>query len=264
MTQLRYVITGIASGIGAATAAELRAQGHWIIGLDIQSPASPADEFIQLDLADQISIDRAVSQIEGPLHGLCNIAGLPPRPGLETKILQVNYIGLRRLTLGLLDLLNSGSSIVNLASRAGHNWANNVDQVKKLDTATSTTDLAVFLSAEQIDATRAYNLSKEAVILWTKAITEALIQRGIRINSVSPGAIDTPILDDFAQAFGTKMQQNVDRAGRPGQAQEVAPLIAFLLSKESSWINGADITIDGGMSAFAVSDQWELSSLGLK
>jgi len=255
MTQKRYVITGISSGIGAATAKALRHKGDWVIGLDVDAAAhNQVDEFIRTDLSSAEQIDLALTKIQKPLHGLCNIAGLPPRAGLEAKILQVNYLGLRHLTSGLINSLQAGSAIVNLASRAGQQWAQHIDQIKKLNALNLSSDLTTFLHTEQISSTRAYNLSKEALILWTKSQTELLLNHDIRMNSISPGAVDTPILKDFANAFGEPMQKNVARAGRAGYPHEISPLVLFLLSHDSAWIKGTDISVDGGMGAFAISD----------
>ena len=93
------------------------------------------------------------------------------------------------------------------------------------------------------------------------ASSEVYLGRGQRINSISPGAVSTGILEDFKSAFGDRMTRNVERAGRAGTAKEVAYLAAFLLSPESGWIKGADISIDGGMSAFNNADALGLSDI---
>jgi len=258
MNQKRYLVTGIASGIGAATAHDLQEQGHWVIGMDIEEQRRNVDVFIKVDLTDPVQISQAVSAIDKPIDGLCNIAGLPPRSGLESKILKLNYLGIKHLTTCLIPKLRPHSAIVNLASRAGHRWPAHVEQIKKLNEFTVASDLTEFIQIEKIDSVRAYNLSKEALIVWTKAQTESLQKNEIRINSVSPGAVDTPILNDFAQAFGDRMALNISRAGRVGQASEISPLVLFLLSSDSRWIKGTDISIDGGMGAFAIADQFAL------
>ena len=159
---------------------------------------------------------------------------------------------------GVIAKLNQGASIVNLASRAGRDWMANTDQTKRL---AQSADGASFVRDEGIDATRAYNLSKEALILWTMSESEELSNQGFRINSVSPAAVATGILDDFIAAFGEVVAKNVARAGRPGTPEEIADVVAFLLSDKSRWIRGADIWIDGGMGAFAVSDRLDLAGL---
>ena len=115
-----------------------------------------------------------------------------------------------------------------------------------------------FIAQHEISHVRAYYLSKEAVIVWGLAQTERLIGKGLRVNSVSPAAVSTGILADFSTAFGDKMAKKVARVGRPGLPEEVADVIMYLISDRSGWLKGNDITIDGGMSALAVSDQLKI------
>lgn len=253
MAQSTYVVTGVSNGIGRALGGLLKAQGHRVIGLDIAAPEDPHDQFVPLDLSDPLSIQQAADALPDGIDGLCNSAGLPPRSGLEWMILSVNFFGSHAFTKALYPKLKDGGAVVNLASRAGHRWRDNLAEVKalgKLDWG----ELETFIATYEIDPVRAYDLSKEANILWTMAASETYLKDGKRINSISPGAVETGIMQDFAIAFGDRMARNVERAGRAGTAEEVAYLAAFLLSPQSSWIKGTDISIDGGMSAFSVSD----------
>jgi NAD(P)-dependent dehydrogenase (short-subunit alcohol dehydrogenase family) len=256
-----FAVTGVASGIGAALAAKLTAAGHRVIGFDLHVTSLNVAQFIPLDLNDPASIDRAAAAVDTPLAGLCNNAGLPPRPGLEATVLQVNFLGQRRFTDAMTPHLRDGASVVNMASRAGGAWRENLDQVKRLAAIADPRALADFVAREGIDATRCYNLSKEAMILWTAAITEDMAARGVRVNSVSPAAVATGILDDFTRAFGDKVTRNVARAGRPGAPEEIAEVAAFLLSPASGWLKGADIPVDGGMGAFNLSDALGLAAM---
>ncbi len=258
-----YAVTGVASGIGAKLAATLKSQGHKVIGFDVHVASENLDHFIPLDLNDDASILSAANNTPCRLDGLCNNAGLPPRAGMEGAILQVNFLGTRKFTAAILPNMNPGASIVNMASRAGHGWRDNLEQNKQLAALRHADQALQFVSDEGIDATRCYNLTKEAMILWTVAITEDMIARGIRINSLSPGGISTGILDEFKRAFGAKMVRNVERAGRPGTPQEIADIAAFVLSPESNWLKGADIAIDGGMGAFDLADLLGLDAMCL-
>ena len=255
---MRVAITGAATGIGAEVAAKLGVAGHQVIAFDIAKPSGPIDGWIETDMADSQSIDAALAKAEGPFDALINNAGLPPRPGLEKKILQVNYFGLRRFLNGMLDKMSGEGAIVNTASRAGAMWRDNLDQVKALASMPEN-DLDAFISTQGIDPTRAYNLSKEAVIVMTLAQTEQLLARGLRMNCVSPAAVSTDILKDFTAAFGERVAKNVARVGRPGSPSEIADVIIFLASSQSAWIKGQDIVIDGGMGAMAITDMLSLN-----
>jgi NAD(P)-dependent dehydrogenase (short-subunit alcohol dehydrogenase family) len=261
MSEFTYAVTGVASGIGAELARVLKSHGHRVIGFDLRETNANIDRFIPLDLNDMDNIATAARAVDEPLNGLCNNAGLPPRDGLEKAILQVNFIGTRAFTKGMLDHLQPGGSIVNMASRAGHGWQSGLDQVKRLAALTDPEQLDAFVQHEGIDATRCYNLSKEAVLLWTLAEAEAMVARGLRVNSLSPGGVATGIIGDFQKAFGDKMARNVARAGRTGRAEEIAEIAAFVLSPASNWLKGTDIAIDGGMGAFNQSDALGLDVL---
>lgn len=255
---MRVALTGGATGIGAEVSAKLKADGHTVTAFDISEPASNVDHWVKLDLSDAASISAAINAVEGPFDALINNAGLPPRAGLEEAILRVNYFGMRQFLNGMLDKLSPGASIVNTASRAGAMWRQNLEEVKDLMDL-KPDDLQGFIAEREMDATRAYNLSKEAVIVLTMAETENMIARGLRMNSVSPAAVSTGILDDFVAAFGEKVAKNIARVGRPGLPGEVADVILYLISPQSHWLKGTDIVIDGGMGALAQTDM-----LGLK
>lgn len=250
---MRVLITGAASGIGAATARKLKARGDEVVALDITRPKG-VDRWIEVDMSDSASIDAALAQLTGTFDCLISNAGLPPREGMAAKVLAVNFTGMVQVANAVIPLLNKGGSIVTTASRAGAFWRENIDEVKAL-LNTPKEGLEAFIAAHGIDDTRAYNLSKEAAIVWSLAQTERLIGLGLRINTVSPSAVSTGILDDFVAAFGDRVAQNVARVGRPGTPDEVADAIVFLASKESFWIKGQDLTLDGGMSALALTDE---------
>jgi len=254
---MRVAITGAATGIGAEVTALLKATGAEVTAFDIIQPTANVDHWIQTDLSDTASISDSISQSEGSFDALINNAGLPPRDGQEEKILRVNYSGLKTFLNAMLEHLQPEASIVNTASRAGANWRDNLAQVKAF-MALDESDLPAFIKDQNIDPVRAYNLSKEAVIVMTMAETENMIARNFRMNSVSPAAVSTGILPDFAKAFGDKMTKNVALSGRPGLPEEIAKVIVFLASGDSAWIKGQDIVIDGGMSAVIVTDLMEL------
>jgi len=255
---MRVALTGGATGIGAALVQKLNDAGHQVIVFDLVQPASSATSWIKTDLDDPASIEQAVYAVDGPFDAMINNAGLPPRQNLREKILRVNFCGFRQFLETIEDKLSSGASIVNTASRAGAMWQQNIEQVKAL-MACDFSDIPALIDQFEIDDTRAYNLSKEAVIAYGISHTERLIKKGLRINSVSPAAVNTGILDDFTKAFGPKVAQNIKRVGRPGNPEEIADVIMFLASPDSGWIKGQDITIDGGMSALMVSEMMSLS-----
>jgi NAD(P)-dependent dehydrogenase (short-subunit alcohol dehydrogenase family) len=251
---MRALITGAATGIGAATVQKLKAAGYEVTAFDIVEPTG-ADHWIKVDMSDRDAIDAAVSKLSGTFGCLVNNAGVTPREGLMKTVLAVNYLGLVRLTGAVEPMLKQGGAIVNVASRAGAAWRANIEQVKALIALENVAALDDFIANQDINYVRAYDLSKEAVVVWGIANTERLLAKSLRVNSVSPAAVSTGILNDFEAAFGDRMTRNVARVGRPGYPEEIADVILYLLSAESGWIKGQDITIDGGMSALGTSVQ---------
>ena len=255
---MRVALTGGATGIGAEVAARLKRDGHEVTAFDISKPAANVDHWIRIDLSDPASVSAAVSEADGPYDALINNAGLPPREGQAELVLNVNFLGFRQFLIGMLDKMAKGAAIVNTASRAGAMWRDNLDEVTALMALDTPAALPGFVARRKMNHVRAYNLSKEAVIVLTMAETEALIARDLRMNSVSPAAVSTGILDDFVSAFGERVARNIARAGRAGLPGEVADVIAFLAGPDSRWLKGIDIAIDGGMGAMAQADLLDL------
>lgn len=241
------MVTGAASGIGQETAAELRRRGAIVLGVD-RDPAPEADDFFEADLSQAGAIDELIDRLPTGAHGLCNIAGVAPTQHGE-MVLRVNTHALIRLTLGLVPKLSDGASIVNLASMAGNGWRDHLDQVTEL-LETPWEGLGEFVERHGLaGGPRSYFLSKEAVIVWTMQNRWAWRDRDIRMNSVSPGPIETPILSDFLETLGERAQESVRNMDRFGTPSDVAPVVVFLLSDEARWFRGANVTPDGGMGA---------------
>lgn len=253
------IVTGVASGIGAETCKVLQSQGAKVIGVD-RTQTDNADEFYQADLSDPASIDDLVSRLPAGADGLANIAGVPPTAPAAV-VMNVNLYGLQRLTLGLIPKLADNASVVNLASLAGFGWPNAVEQNKAALALTLDDDVDAFC-AEQglIDAEggRSYFLAKEALIIWTMQNRWTWRDRGINMNCVSPGPVDTPILGDFVQTLGARAEEDMKVMDRPGHPTDVAPVVSFALSEHAKWFRGANLTVDGGMSGHILSNIHQL------
>lgn len=241
------VVTGAASGIGAATAHLLKVEGARVIAVDQEPPDQNADEFVHIDLADEASINAAAKAIAGPVDGLCNIAGVPPTVG-EAATLGINFVGLRSFTDKLLNRMGEGSAVVSASSGAGDNWRDNMVIIKKCLALTSDTDLVSFCEENQITGARAYMLSKEVLNVWTLLMAIEWKSRGVRFNAVCPGPVRTPILPDFVDSFGERANASMEMAG-VAEAEDIAPLIVFLLSDNSRWINGSLVPVDNSLLA---------------
>ena len=122
---MKIIVTGGASGVGAALVERLAEHEVWI--LDVQSPSGLADGhcFIPLDLSDAQAIDRVVADLPDALDGLANVAGIAQAPQPQT-VVAVNFLGLRHLTESLIPRLVPGGRVVNVSSIAGRDWQSRV------------------------------------------------------------------------------------------------------------------------------------------
>jgi 3alpha(or 20beta)-hydroxysteroid dehydrogenase len=237
------VVTGAARGQGAAEAELLVAAGARVVGADIldaegetlakqltaAGPGRMVYRHLDVSSEDEWAALGDWLAGDGGVHGLVNNAGIPYRARLLdmdvpswNRVLSVNLTGamLGMRTVAPLMPEHSGASIVNIGSIAG-----------------LTAHFAV-----------AYTAAKWGLRGLTKAAAVELAARGIRVNAVHPGPIDTPILDGANPVF---LRSSVEQTllGRMGQAAEVAEVVLFLLSDRASYITGAEIPVDGGHSS---------------
>lgn len=242
-----YVVTGAASGIGAETVRVLRSLGARVIGIDRQE-TKDVDQFVEADLSNHKSLMNAVVQMPTGIDGLANIAGVPPTLAAET-VLRVNTIGLRQLTKALIPKMSDGANIVNLASLAGNGWADNLDQVRRTLTLTLDDDVAQFCTDEELNNAdgQSYFLSKQALIVWTMQNRWTWRDRDINMNCISPGPVATPILADFVETLGERVEEDMKVMDRAAEVTDIAPVVSFALSSGAKWLRGTNIETDGGM-----------------
>jgi NAD(P)-dependent dehydrogenase (short-subunit alcohol dehydrogenase family) len=259
LTGKNIVITGAASGIGAETAKLAQQMGGYVIGIDRNPITDNVDRSIKADLMEPDSIDAAIAQIDVGIDALCNVAGVPPTLPRDV-VLKVNLLALQRLTTGLVEKMNDGGSIVNVASLCGIGWADSTEAIKSFLKDATFDNLQMLSDQHDIDGPRSYFFSKEALRVWTMLNRWTWRDRGIRMNCVSPGPVETPILKDFIETLGERAEEDMRIMDRPGTPADVAPVIAFLCSDASAWIRGANIPCDGGMSSHILCQMNQLES----
>lgn len=220
------LVTGGASGLGAATAERLRAEGLAVTTLDLSEGAD-----VIADVTDEAALRRVADEL-GPVDVLVNSAGIvgANKPLLETtaaewhRVLDVNVLGMvaamRVFVPGMVE--RGWGRVVNFASMAGKDGNPNLS---------------------------IYSASKAAVIALTKSAGKELATSGVLVNAIAPAVIATPMNDNTAPDVLAYMTSLIPmkRVGRP---EEVAELAAFLSSDRVSFSTGAVYDISGGRATY--------------
>jgi len=260
----RCVVTGAATGVGAALIELLAELGAaHVTVLDVKQPSGPCQRFLETDLSNEKAVGKAIAAIEGPVHALFNNAGVASTQA-PRSVLAVNVLALRRLSEGLFERMPAGAAIVNTASIAGGRWAERVAKINELlaldDWDKSLAWLDANLAGLGIDS---YAFSKEVVQVYTMRSSRPAQQSEVRVNSVCPAPIDTPLLVDFRKTMTDKIidwtvSQTNQRLVTP---REVACALAFLASDGASYINGVNLNVDAGFNAALATGQVDFSGL---
>lgn len=242
-----YLMSGGATGIGAAIKNCLREAGHRVVVMDLK------DADITVDLSDTASraaaIAQAREQFSEGLDGIITCAGVASHFPDSGKIISINYFGTTELVAGTADLLREGGRVVLISSNSAPQCT-----APELVEAMLSDDEAVAVSAAKDQSGHnCYSGSKQAVARWMKAVSGEYARRGITINAIAPGYIETPMTAAVANdpTYGDAIRQFVASipAGRPGLPEDVANLVEFLLSDKASFICGALLFVDGGHDA---------------
>jgi NAD(P)-dependent dehydrogenase (short-subunit alcohol dehydrogenase family) len=250
------LLTGGASGVGEATAKQLLARGHKVVSLDIKPSTNPDITHHHCDLSDPASIDDVLADLTGPYSSVLNVAGVPMAVGNELTM-KVNYFGLKYFTEKVWDRIADGGTVVNVASIAGNNWRKRRGLLMEMMAIEDFDEgVAWWNKNEETVGTDAYTFSKEAVVVYTMRLAGKGLARGIRVNDVGPGPVETPILPDFTNDVGADvMQSMIDVVGRSAQPSDIGEALVTLAEGQISWLNGQHIIVDGGLMA-GLSSGW--------
>lgn len=253
------LVTGAASGMGAATAALLVELGARVTALDVAAVELAGARSITVDLLDTASIDAAVAAVDGPVDALFSVAGLPGPPFSDLDVLTVNFIGARRLIEALVPSMPEGSAVATVASNAGLGWQNEYESLAPL-VATAGFDEARAWVEEHPDglaANMGYLYSKKVMNAWVAWRAPSLLSdRGIRLNNTNPGPTQTAMMPAFEAFAGKEMiDAFVGPSGRRSTPEEQAWPLLFLNSPRSSYVAGEAFHTDAGFQAAQFTDQ---------
>jgi len=244
------VITGAASGMGAAAAGLLVDLGAVVYALDISEVSAPVKQFIKTDLKDKASIDAAVAQIPDEIYALFNCAGVPSPPFAALDTILINFVGLRHLTEALLPRISDGGAVASVSSTAGMGWKGNLDNVNKMLATKGFDEVKAWLEKEEEIGADPYGFSKQCITTYTKVKAGALAKRNIRINCISPAPTRTAFIDKLTEQIPEEaIKMFLAPCGRYATSEEMAEPLVFLNSRMSRFVSGHDLVIDFGYAA---------------
>jgi NAD(P)-dependent dehydrogenase (short-subunit alcohol dehydrogenase family) len=238
------VITGAAGGIGAATVEVFQREGAKVVGVDLLEGA-PGDLSLAVDVTEEFAVQQMYGQVAeqfGRIDILFNNAGISPDD--DTSVLETSFEAWQRVQdvnlksvffcckHGIPHLLDSGGgSVINTASF-----------VAILGAATS-----------QIS----YTASKGGVLALSRELGVEFARRGVRVNALCPGPVDTPLLQELFAKDPARAARRLVHVpmGRFGKAEEIANGVLFLASDESSFMTASTFLVDGGISGAYVTPE---------
>ncbi len=233
--QMRAAVTGAGSGIGAATARLLKSQGWQVAWLDRNLEAvrdEAGDLAVHVDVADEPSVIAAFARVGerlGGLDALATAAGViettpffETTPAMFRRLFDINVTGVFLSIREAAKLMRAGGRICTVASVAS-------------------------LSGGGFVATGAYAASKGGALTLMKSAARALAPRGIAVNAVAPGLIDTPFVEKAMSDPQKRSQIDALVGDKIGTPEQIAQAIAWLMSPASAYVHGATLVADGGL-----------------
>ena len=202
--------------------------------------------------------------IDGPVDALFNNAGIAAtNPALE--VMKVNYLGVRHLNEALLPKIPEGGAIAITASIAGGQWPQRLTEIQELLALANREHAIAWIEGHPDLVGGGYDFSKECLQVYTMLTSKSTMASGVRINSVCPGPIDTPLLPDFKKSMTEALinWQIEQTHGKLATAEDVATAVAFLGCEASRFVNGVNLNVDAGFSAALTTGQLDFSTLKL-
>ncbi|MGB8880258.1 MAG: coniferyl-alcohol dehydrogenase [Solirubrobacteraceae bacterium] len=247
------VAGGGGTGMGAAAVRLLGELGAEVVVLDLREPQLAGVEFHRTDLGDPEAIDAAVALVGGPVDALLNCQGISgAAPGTAASdVMRVNFLGVRHLTEAILPTMPPGAAVASISSAGGLGWSRRLEEIQEL-LETAEFDDGLRWCEDHADGLlapvfpKAYSFSKQALIVWTMRRAVTAIDVGVRVNCSSPGSTETAMASDFPEEGVQYMNRPIGRGSNP---EEQGWPVVFLASGAASYINGANLIVDGGNAA---------------
>src|SRR5580658_10260592 len=188
---------GGGAGMGAAAVRDLLELGAEVHVFDVKEPASDVASYRSVDLRDPDAIESNLADLGGRIDALFNCAGLPGPPFSGLDVMLVNFVAARHLTTLAASHMPEGSAVVTISSAGAFGWENVMDQVAPLIATAGYAEARTWCEEHPGAVGEGYLLSKQAIIVWTLHAALDLAPQGIRVNCLSPGPTQTPMMPSF-------------------------------------------------------------------
>jgi NAD(P)-dependent dehydrogenase (short-subunit alcohol dehydrogenase family) len=238
------VITGAAGGIGAASAEAFAREGGRVVGVDLAEGA-PGELALQVDVTDEAAVRSMYERVRadlGRVDVLFNNAGISPTD--DASVLDTSFEAWQRVQdVNLKSVfLCCKHGIPHLLAGGGGSVINTASFVATMGAATS-----------QIS----YSASKGGVLAMSRELGVEFARRGVRVNALCPGPVDTPLLRELFATDPVAAARRLVHVpmGRFARAEEIAAAALFLASDESSYVNASTFLVDGGISGAYVTPE---------
>jgi NAD(P)-dependent dehydrogenase (short-subunit alcohol dehydrogenase family) len=244
----RVVVSGGGgAGMGAATVEGLAEMGAEIHVLDLREPPIEVASYQSADLRDPDATAEAIERIGGRIDALFNCAGLPGQPFSDLDVMLVNFAAARHLAALCAPHMTNGGAIASISSTAGNAYLQNIQKWMPLVETPDFASAKAWCEAHPEEIVGAYGQSKEALIIWTMHAAPDFAKQNIRLNCISPGPTDTPMMPQFESYAGPKLIDLFAQClGRRSTPEEQAWPMIFLNSDAASYISGENLNTDGG------------------
>lgn len=248
-----YAMTGGATGIGAAIRNRLRGAGHTVVVVDIKDADIIAD--LGTPAGRQVALEGIRARAPEGLDGFVPCAGLAGHVPDRALVASLNFFGSTVLVEGLKDLLLKRRGAVVLISSNSAPMPVDDELVAALLAGDEATAREI---AMRIEGQPVYGGSKRALAFWMRRTAPAWAREGVRMNAIAPGYTQTPMTAAVEKdpVYGEAIRQFLASIpiGRPGQPEDMADAVEFLLSPRASFVCGSVLFVDGGHDAMLRSD----------
>ncbi|MHB8465762.1 MAG: SDR family oxidoreductase [Acidimicrobiales bacterium] len=252
-------ITGSASGMGAATSALLTATGHEVIGVDLRDADVIAD--LATPAGRAAAVDGIARRAGGGLDGAVTFAGVMGLPGRDGSLVaSVNYFGTVEVMRGLRPLLAARRSSAAVCISSNSTTVQPGIPIELVEACAMGDEQQVRRIADKVGAMATYAATKMAIARWARgnATTSEWIGSGITLNVIAPGYIATPMTAEGLKdpTMAPMLEKFPIPVGRPGRAEEIAAVVAFLLGPDARFFCGSVLFCDGGSDALFRANDW--------